>query len=256
MPLRLLGGVAIRLRAPGELPPALDPRATGTSTSPPRRRLLGRRPGAAPRRGLRAARRVQRAARDASALLFFDDDNGRQVDVFVGTFSMCHKIPLGDRLEVEPATLPLAELLLTKLQIVELNEKDVRDTLALLYGPSGRRARRRRDQPARIAELCAGDWGLWRTITGNLVACRDHVDATSSPTADAASASRELRRAAGRGSSPSRSRADGSCGRRSASASAGTTCPRRLRVGLEAGGRETPRSLLASTPSSAYGSTS
>ncbi len=66
-------------------------------------------------------------------LLFFDTDNDRQVDVLVGTFRMSHQIPFGDRLTLEPVTVPLAELLLTKLQIVQLNEKDVRDALALLH---------------------------------------------------------------------------------------------------------------------------
>ena len=53
--------------------------------------------------------------------------------MFVGAFSMSHKIPLAERLELDPISVPLAELLLTKLQIAELNEKDVRDALALLY---------------------------------------------------------------------------------------------------------------------------
>src|SRR5436305_5364203 len=65
-------------------------------------------------------------------LLFYDNPNERQVDVFVSSFRMCHEIPLEKRLTVDEDTVPLAELLLTKLQIIELNEKDVRDTVALL----------------------------------------------------------------------------------------------------------------------------
>ncbi len=53
--------------------------------------------------------------------------------MFVGTFRMCHTIFLSDRLDVDPTTIPPAELLLTKLQVFELNEKDVRDTLLLLH---------------------------------------------------------------------------------------------------------------------------
>ena len=56
-------------------------------------------------------------------LLFYDEPNGRQIDVFVGTFEMCHQLPLEQRLEIEPMTLPLADLALTKLQIVKLNRK-------------------------------------------------------------------------------------------------------------------------------------
>src|SRR5207244_13327396 len=66
-------------------------------------------------------------------MLFYDVPNGRQLDVFVGAFEMCHVIPVADRLTVDPLSLPLAELLLTKLQVVELNEKDRRDALAVVH---------------------------------------------------------------------------------------------------------------------------
>ena len=64
--------------------------------------------------------------------LWYDEAQGRQIDVFIGDFTMCHTLPLADRLEVEPLTIPLAELFLSKAQIVELNRKDVLDLLALL----------------------------------------------------------------------------------------------------------------------------
>jgi hypothetical protein len=107
-------------------------------------------------------------------LLFYDNPNGRQMDVFVSSFRMCHEIPLEKRLDVDEDTVPLAELLLTKLQIIELNEKDVRDTVALLLehdvtiDDTGVNS-------WHISELCAEDWGLWRTITRNLEALRDRV---------------------------------------------------------------------------------
>ena len=109
-------------------------------------------------------------------MLFFDEAHGRQVDVFVGTFRMCHAIPLEGRLEIDPVSVPLAELLLTKLQVIEVNEKDVRDTVALLLEhPLG-------DEDGttlnagRVAQLCADDWGLWRTITANLERVRAQLD--------------------------------------------------------------------------------
>jgi len=107
-------------------------------------------------------------------LLFYDDPNQRQVDVFVSSFRMCHEIPLEQRLGVDSDTVPLAELLLTKLQIIELNEKDVRDTVALLLehdvtdDDAGVNAEH-------VASLCADDWGLWRTITHNLEGVRQHL---------------------------------------------------------------------------------
>jgi hypothetical protein len=97
-------------------------------------------------------------------LLFHDAQLDRQVDIFVGEFHMCHTIPLGDRLELEPITVPLAELLLTKLQIVQMNEKDVRDVCALVLDhPLGDRDAEMLNEQ-RIASLCADDWGLWRTV--------------------------------------------------------------------------------------------
>ena len=107
-------------------------------------------------------------------LLFYDNPNRRQVDVFVSSFRMCHEIPLEKRLAVDEDTVPLAELLLTKLQIIELNEKDVRDTVALLLehdvtdDDAGVNA-------TQFATLCCEDWGLCHTITQNLVSVREHL---------------------------------------------------------------------------------
>jgi hypothetical protein len=108
--------------------------------------------------------------------LFFDDLHGRQVDVFIDSFRMCHQIPLADRLDNNGPTVPLAELLLTKLQIIELNEKDVRDTVLLLHGHTVEEHDDDAVNAGQIAHLCAADWGLWRTITANLERCRDHID--------------------------------------------------------------------------------
>jgi hypothetical protein len=169
VPLRLIGGVAIRLRAPGEL-------------SAPFRRSYADLDFVTTRKGSRRTDELLRkegyvphvaynSLHGGERLLFFDDENDRQVDVFVGAFSMCHKIPLNDRLEVDQTSIPLAELLLTKLQIAELNEKDVRDALALLEGHPVGDADGETVNAGRIAALCAADWGLWRTITGNLDTC-------------------------------------------------------------------------------------
>jgi hypothetical protein len=185
VPLRLLGGVGMRLRAPGELAPAfrrayadLDfvttKKGTGAAT------MLFREDGYEPHVAFNALHGGER-------LLFFDNDHDRQVDVFVGAFSMCHKIPLDGRIEVDPVSIPLAELLLTKLQVVQLNEKDVRDALALLHDHEVGESDGESVNSARVAQLCASDWGLWRTITQNLAACRafaDTCDVPDRPTLD------------------------------------------------------------------------
>jgi hypothetical protein len=107
--------------------------------------------------------------------LYYDEANGRQVDLFIDAFRMCHEIPLGKRLEVETQTVPLAELMLTKLQIIEVNEKDIRDTVLLFHGHQIADHDNGAVNGAQIAALCADDWGLWRTITANLERCRGHV---------------------------------------------------------------------------------
>ena len=98
---------------------------------------------------------------------------------------MCHEIPFDGRLTPGEQTVPLAELVLTKLQIVELNEKYVRDTALLFYGHEVSDHDDEAINGERIAELCAGDWGLWRTITHNLERCREHLGDYSLPEEDA-----------------------------------------------------------------------
>jgi hypothetical protein len=169
VPLRLLGGVAIRLRAPGELLPAfrrkyVDLDFVTAKKGAGRVAELFRNEGYEPHPAFNALHGKER-------LLFFDVDHDRQVDIFVGAFAMSHKIPLDARLEVDPLSIPLAELLLTKLQIAQLNEKDIRDALALLEGHPVGDADGETVNAGRIAALCGADWGLWRTITGNLDTC-------------------------------------------------------------------------------------
>ena len=111
-------------------------------------------------------------------LLFYDESGEGQIDVFVNNFHMCHTIPIDvGRLTLEPLTLPLAELFLTKMQIVQLNEKDVRDLCALLLDHSFGEGDEEMFNLPYIVTLCAGDWGLWKTVTMNLAKVRDFADA-------------------------------------------------------------------------------
>ncbi|HEY2127044.1 MAG TPA: hypothetical protein VGH77_07650 [Streptosporangiaceae bacterium] len=169
IPVRLVGGVAIYLRG-----------------SPPARAALGRSypdvdlvAHKKQSRALRAVleetgfapERVFNATHGARRLLYHAPA-GWQVDVFLDTFEMSHTLDLGRRLEAEPETLAAAELLLTKLQIAEVNRKDLSDTAMLLWD----------HQPARqdgpgllnvtaVTDRCAADWGLHTTLTDNLAAC-------------------------------------------------------------------------------------
>ncbi len=90
------------------------------------------------------------------------------LDVFYDRLEFCHVIPLTDRLEIDSPTIPLAELLLSKLQIVKLNEKDVVDAILLLLDHRLGEGDADTIDVGRIARLAAEEWGLWRTLTMNL----------------------------------------------------------------------------------------
>jgi hypothetical protein len=108
--------------------------------------------------------------------LFYDTHHERQLDVFIGTFQMCHVVPIVDRFEIDPETVPLAELLLTKLQIIELNEKDLRDIMALLVEHEVGDHDADTVNAAYVAQLCAEDWGLWRTCKLNIERAANAVE--------------------------------------------------------------------------------
>jgi hypothetical protein len=172
--LRLLGGVAIRLRAKDGLHPAFEREYADLDWIVPKGKSSEAQKffeaiGYTPHVRFNAIHGRER-------LLFFDEQNDRQVDVLVGTFRMSHQIPFGDRLALEPVTVPLAELLLTKLQIVQLNEKDVRDAFALLHDHPVEESDGDAINGAHVAHLCASDWGLWRTFTANLADLEGHID--------------------------------------------------------------------------------
>lgn len=100
--------------------------------------------------------------------MFLDAEHRGQVDVFIGDFEMAHRIPLARRLHLETLTVPLAELFLTKAQIVALNPKDVRDMLALLLDHELGTRDQETINLAVITDLCARDWGLYTTVLMNL----------------------------------------------------------------------------------------
>jgi hypothetical protein len=102
-------------------------------------------------------------------LIFFSKkDPSKHIDVFLDQLQMCHTINFRNRLEVDYPTIPLAELLLEKMQIVKINEKDIKDTLALLVEHDIGKG----DDETVNAELIAGtlsrDWGFCYTVTTNL----------------------------------------------------------------------------------------
>lgn len=167
--VRLLGGVAIRLRSPraGREPLAreyadLDLVAPKRQSKPLREFLEAS--GYVPDRRFNALHGARR-------LLLLDPIHNRQIDIFLGIFEMCHKILLEDRLTLHSLTLSPADLLLTKLQVFELNRKDALDALALLldYPPvAGAHSPGDTLDLSRITQLTSHDWGWHTSLHDNL----------------------------------------------------------------------------------------
>jgi len=167
--LRLLGGVAIRLRCPHASHRALDRSYPDLDFVAHKKQARALR-DALIEHGYSADRRFN-ALHGERRLLFYDEANSRQVDIFLSVFEMCHKLTLDQRLGLHPLTLSPADLLLTKLQIVQLNMKDIQDSLALLLDFQPKEAT---PQPGNeldmriITNLCAQDWGWFTTVNDNL----------------------------------------------------------------------------------------
>jgi hypothetical protein len=123
------------------------------------------------------------ALHGATRLFFWDHHNERQLDVFLDRVEMCHRIDLRARLDGDELTIPLADVLLMKLQIVETNHKDYLDVIALLTDHDFTSDDHGLNLPY-LADLTGADWGLWRTLT--MVAERTAETARSLPGFDRA----------------------------------------------------------------------
>ena len=102
-----------------------------------------------------------------SRLVLNHRDSGLHLDVFLDRLEFCHTVEWNGRLEIHDWTIPLAEMLMQKMQIVQINEKDLIDTIMLLL-----EHRLTEDDGGvnmgLVARVCARDWGWWRTLTMNL----------------------------------------------------------------------------------------
>ena len=116
--------------------------------------------------------------------MYFNAPSGRPIDVMVDRLTMCHTLDFRPNFTLLPLTLDVVDLLLTKLQIVEMNEKDARDIFHLLSafpvsGDSPGEAGPAIDRE-RFCKIVGSDWGWWRTVTGNLsklaLLAADHPD--------------------------------------------------------------------------------
>jgi len=102
-------------------------------------------------------------------MLFDHPDLGYDADVMLDVFVMCHELKFVGRLEVDEYTVPIEELLLSKMQVIELNEKDIKDSFAMLVDHDIAEVDDRDTIDSRfIAKLCSDDWGWYKTLTMNI----------------------------------------------------------------------------------------
>ncbi len=185
--LRLVGGVAVRFSCPSA---AKDPLKRGYRDAD----LVGRASETRKIKGLFAElgyvpRDTFNAMQGGRRLIFNDIANGRRVDIFQDFFEMCHKFDLRKRLTLRMETLPLVDLLETKLQIVQMNDKDYRDVLALLIDHElGNDDSGDEINATHIVELCADDWGIYKTFTMSLEKIIGNLDRYALEKADRDSA--------------------------------------------------------------------
>jgi hypothetical protein len=175
--LKLLGGLAVRVLTP-DLPPRLRVGQDMDFACLSK----GRKATASflEASGCEPDRRFNNLNGDRQ--MYFVAPSGRPIDVMVDRLTMCHVLDFRPGYGRLPVTLDAVDILLSKLQIVEMNEKDARDIFQLLAGlavggPGTARAAggtsAGSQQPVtldtdRFGQVLAGDWGWWRTVTGNL----------------------------------------------------------------------------------------
>jgi hypothetical protein len=162
--LRLLGGVGIVLHCPRVL--GGEPhRQTADIDVAVSRRDARSLTGLLEDLGYEPERRFN--ALHGDTRMIFKGPTGK-LDVFVGAFTMCHALDIDRRLTLDYPALTATDLLLTKLQIVELNAKDAHDASVLLAEHPIAEGDGDHIDIAYLRRLTGDDWGLWRTVTGTL----------------------------------------------------------------------------------------
>lgn len=105
----------------------------------------------------------------AGRCIFINKSGGNShADVFLDKLEMNHVIDFKGRLEIDYPTITLADLLLEKLQIVHINEKDIKDSILLLLEHDIGEGDEETINMRRIAKIMGEDWGFYYTTTTNL----------------------------------------------------------------------------------------
>jgi hypothetical protein len=164
--VKLMGGAGIHIHSPSAHRPPLKRKYGDLDYVMPKR---DRKAALAffPSLGYEANERFNLMQGDRR-LYFFDNEHGRQVDVFIDSIRMSHIIDLRDRLDHEGPCASPSDLLLSKLQIFEMNRKDLVDLTALLLDHPIEGGSDEAIDAAYVARLTADDWGFYRTLQVNI----------------------------------------------------------------------------------------
>lgn len=100
--------------------------------------------------------------------IYYDESRQRKIDVFFDKLEMCHTIDFRGRLECDFPTIALADIVLQKMQIVKISEKDIKDTIVLLREHQVGETENETINAKYIAKILANDWGFYHTATNNL----------------------------------------------------------------------------------------
>lgn len=165
--LRVLGGVAIKHHCPRASQPPLDRRIADID-------LFGL---------SKQSTAIKRVFTDLSyvpaqmfnalhgnkRLMFFEPSSHLRRDVFLDSFEMCHKFDFRKRLKIDNFSISLSDLLMTKLQVVEIEERDYKDIVCIILDHElGSLDAENSINKDYIADICSNDWGVYRTFTQNL----------------------------------------------------------------------------------------
>ena len=180
IPLRIIGAIAIRTHCPeykyfeydlGRMLTDIDFVAYDRDTKRIRELFLDL--GYQEDPAIRAMMSGMGMGKMSKRLIFYEDTLGIHSDVFMDEMKFCHIVNFKGRLEIDYPTVPLTDMLLSKLQIVKINEKDIIDSVVLLREHTVGSEDKEMINEDYIAELFAADWGFWRTATENLGKIRD-----------------------------------------------------------------------------------
>ena len=109
---------------------------------------------------------------DGTRLLFHREDSQDHVDVFLDKLRMEHTIDLRNRLQIEDRTISVSDIIITKLIIHVMNEKDYRDIFTIMKDLKlGQEDRQGVINVNYLASICSKDWGLFQDITSKIDEC-------------------------------------------------------------------------------------